>query len=117
MNVNFQIKDLCRQMTKTDKNLHKYFQSLGQIIGFDKDHLVSIYDIPSMFRPSAEIKKSYAKEAFLYSQCPQGTLSNSGFNECYRQYWSLYLINNTIAHPCKITPECCHFWTKVVKNR
>ena len=78
----------CKQLSKTDKFLHDYFKDLANAIGFEKNHSISLFDLPSMMRTSFDskvlIQNEMTKDVFLYSQCKMGTTSGTSFHKCYQ---------------------------------
>ena len=121
----------CSQMSKMDRFLGNYFQDLGIAIGFEKNHTLSLFDLPSMLSSTigmSQTNTKSTKEAFLYSQCKMNTLTMSDFHSCYTNKWH-HFIQKKKSHPCKNSTfntwsttygtenKCCHFWTSILQHK
>ena len=78
----------CKKLSNIDKILHEYFKDLANAIGFEKNHSLSLFDLPSMlstsFDSTAPVQAQMTKDVFPYTQCKMGTITGTSFHECYQ---------------------------------
>ena len=126
-----QSERICSKMSKTDKFLSSYFKDLGMKIGFDENHTLSLFDLPSILSSavhSGQSSKKETKENFMFSQCEMKTLTPSDFHFCLTNKWFQF-VDKGKTHPCNTTSfnewstnygiedKCCFFWTSILKHK
>ena len=81
-------EEYCQKMSDTDKFLNDYFMDLANAIGFERNHSLSLFDLPSILSSSFDSKVNVGyrmtKDVFPYSQCQMGTMSSKSFHKCYK---------------------------------
>ena len=77
----------------------------------------------NIFSNSFSSNFQQVREAFIYSQCEVGSLTDSSTpHACYQNHWKKFLLGNG-SHPCSNSTSansnnlgCCHFWTASLQN-
>ena len=57
---------ICSKMGKMDKFLSEYFKELGVSIGFNKNHTLSLFDLPSILSPALGGSQTNTKLTKVY---------------------------------------------------
>ena len=122
---------ICSKMSKTDKFLSAYFKDLGIKIGFEENHTLSLFDLPSILSSavhSGQTNTQSTKQTFMYSQCEMKTLTLSDFHYCLANKWFQF-VEGKKTHPCNSTSsntvgptygmedKCCFFWTSILQHK
>ena len=122
----------CQKTSTRDKFLQNYFKDLGIVLGFEANHSLSLFDLPSILTStfnykefSSDTSEQHVRDTFLYSQCEMETLKQElgTPHACYKAGWKTFLSKNSL-HPCETNEtmhsshiNCCHFWTGFLRNK
>ena len=121
----------CQKTSPMDQFLQNYFKDLGADLGFEANHSLSLFDLPSILTSAFNYKEfsdgtseQQVRDTFMYSQCEMGTLRQQlgTPHACHENGWKKFHSGNSL-HPCETNEtmdnydmNCCNFWTGFLRN-